>query len=83
MNIIVWLEFELGYYDVVVQNVSHYAMGTPSDGVLHIIHGAFNKFPDFFVQAFKVVIDSWKFSMLLLYILGDDWPIFMISGLNE
>ena len=25
----------------------------------------------------------WKFSMLLLYILWDDWPIFMISGSNE
>ena len=45
--------------------------------------GAFNKFPDFFVQAFKIVIDYWKFSILLLYILSDDWPIFMISGLNE
>ena len=45
--------------------------------------GAFNKFPDFFVQAFKIIIDSWKFSMLLLYILWDDWPIFMISGSNE
>ena len=44
---------------------------------------AFNKFPDFFVQAFKIVVDSWKFTMLLLYILWDDWPIFMIPGLNE
>ena len=43
-------------------------------------HGAFNKFPDFLVQAFKIVVDSWKFSMLLLYILWDGWPIFMISG---
>ena len=33
------------------------------------VRGAFNKFPDFFVQAFKIVVDSWKFSMLLLYIL--------------
>ena len=48
-----------------------------------VICGAFNKFPDFFVQAFKIVMDSWKFSMLLLYILWDDWPIFMISGSNE
>ena len=40
-------------------------------------------FPDFFVQVFKIVIDSWKFSMLLLYILCDDWPIFMISGSNQ
>ena len=47
------------------------------------IQGAFNKFPDFFVQAFKVVVDSWKFSMLLLYSLWDDGPIFMISGSNE
>ena len=30
---------------------------------------AFHKFPDFFVQAFKIVVDSWKFSILLLYIL--------------
>ena len=40
-------------------------------------------FQPFFVQAFKIVVDSWKFSMLLLYILWDDWPIFMISRLNE
>ena len=47
------------------------------------IHGAFNKFPDFFVQAFKNVVDSWKFSMLLQFISWDDWPIFMISHSNE
>ena len=35
------------------------------------------------MQAFKIVIDSWKFTMLLLYILWDDWPIFIISGSNE
>ena len=45
--------------------------------------GSYNKFPDFFVWAFKIVVDSWKFSMSLLYILWDDWPIFMISGPNE
>ena len=38
---------------------------------------------DFFVWPFKIVVNSWKFSMLLLYILWDDWPIFMISGSNE
>ena len=37
----------------------------------------------FFVLAFKIVEDSWKFNMLLLHILWDDWPIFMISALNE
>ena len=33
------------------------------------IRGAFNKFPDIFVQAFKIIVDSWKFIILLLYIL--------------
>ena len=50
---------------------------------IKVTTNAFNKFPYFFVQAFKIVVDSWKFSMLLLYILWDDWPMFMISGLNE
>ena len=40
-------------------------------------------FQTFFVQTFKIVVDSRKFSILLLYILWDDWPIFMISGSNE
>ena len=40
-------------------------------------------FQTFFIWAFKIVIDSWKFTMLLLYILWDDWPIVMISGSNE
>ena len=36
-----------------------------------------------FWQAFKIVVDSWKFTMLFLYIEWDNWPIFMISGSNE
>ena len=40
-------------------------------------------FQTLFEWAFKIVVDSWKFSMLLLYILWDDWPIFMISASNE
>ena len=40
-------------------------------------------FQSFFVQAFKIIVDTWTFSMLLLYILWDDSPIFRISGLNE
>ena len=40
-------------------------------------------FQTFFVWAFRIVVDSWKFTMLLLYILWNDWPIFMISGSNE
>ena len=47
------------------------------------VRGAFNKFPGFFVRAFKIVVDSWKFTMLLLYILWEDWPIFMISDSDE
>ena len=50
---------------------------------IYIYTRAFNKFPDFFVQVFKIVVDSWKFSILLLYILWNDSPIFMISGSNE
>ena len=41
------------------------------------------RFQTFCTQAFKIVVDSWKFSMLLLYILWDDWPISMIPDLNE
>ena len=47
----------------------------------YVVHSI--SFQTFFVQAFKIVVDSWKFSMLLLYILWDDWPIFMISASNE
>ena len=40
-------------------------------------------FQTFFVWAFKIIEDSWKFTMLLLYIWWDDWPIFMILGWNQ
>ena len=36
-----------------------------------------------FVWAFKIVVDTWKSIILLLYILWDDWLIFMILGSNE
>ena len=39
-------------------------------------------FQPVFVRAVNIV-DFWKFGMLLLYILWDDWPIFMISGSNK
>ena len=41
------------------------------------IRGVFNKFPDFFVQTFKIVVDSWKFSILLRSIIWDDWQILL------
>ena len=40
-------------------------------------------FQTFFVLAVKIVIDFRKFTMLLLYILWDDWPILMISASNQ
>ena len=39
--------------------------------------------PFFFVWAFKIVVDPWKFSILLLYILRGDGSTSMISALNE
>ena len=35
------------------------------------------------IQASKIGVESWEFSLLLLYILWDNWPIFMISALNK
>ena len=49
--------------------------------VIYEVHAI--SFQTFFVWTFKIVIDSWKFSLLLLYILWDDQPIFMISGSNQ
>ena len=48
---------------------------------VYVVHSI--SFQTFFVKAFKIVVDSWKFIMLLLYILWDDWLIFMISDSNE
>ena len=38
---------------------------------------------EFIVQAFKIVVDFGNFSILLLYILWDDWQMFMISASKE
>ena len=40
-------------------------------------------FQTYFVWAFKIVVNTSKSIMLLLYILWHDWPIFMISASNE
>ena len=50
---------------------------------MYSIRGHSKSFQTFFVQAFKIVVDCWKFTMLLLYTLWDDWPIFLISRSNE
>ena len=84
MNVISWTEFNLVYYDNAVNHVSHYARATPPRKSVYwyiyiyiYIYSTFNTFLDFFVQTFKIV------SMLLLNILWDDWPFFVISGSNE
>ena len=48
---------------------------------IYVVHSI--SFQPFLVQAFKIVVDSWKFTMLLLYIIWDDWLIFRISASNE
>ena len=40
-------------------------------------------FQTFFIWAFKIVVDTWKSSMLLQYILWNDWTTFMISSSNK
>ena len=40
------------------------------------LRGEINKFPGFFCTGIKIVPDSWKYSMLLLHIIWDYWPIF-------
>ena len=49
--------------------------------VIYAVHSI--SFQIFFEQAFTIVVDSWEFSMLLVCILWDDWPIFMISASNK
>ena len=40
-------------------------------------------FHTFFVWAFKITVDTYEFNTLLLYILWNDWPFFMVLGINE
>ena len=47
------------------------------------IRRAFNKFPDFFCSGIKIVVDPWKFCIILIYVLWDDWPMFRISHSKE
>ena len=49
--------------------------------VLVDLHDSFNRFPDFFCTGIYKCLRL--FSMLLLYILWDDWQIVIISGSNE
>ena len=79
----------MGHFTLCISHFSHSILYFIHNSLLcnfnkcYIIRGALNKFPDFFVWAFKIIVDFWKYSMLLLYILWDDWPIHMISVSNE
>ena len=33
------------------------------------VRGAFNKSPDFFLRAFRIVIDSWKFTVIAIHLM--------------
>ena len=83
VNEIPRLEFELVYYNITVQIGSHDAQGTSAcknviqpklqdQYVLAYVVPSIS-FQTIFVQAFKIVVDSWKFSILLLYIFWDDF----------
>ena len=48
---------------------------------VYVVHS--KCFQAFFKQAFKIVVDPWKFSILLLYILWNHLSIFVISVSNE
>ena len=76
-----WLVFKVSSLDAQVNWVQHNSFSHLYNRNIYEVHTI--SFQTFFVLAFEIVIDSWKFSMLLLYILWDDWPIFMISGSNE
>ena len=73
---------ELWKFCVLIRMFSGKIICTPIYRLLLYINGqvrsAYDKFPDFLKLSY-----SWKFGMLLLYILWDDWLIFMISGSNE
>ena len=49
----------------------------------HLYEGHMISFQTFFVWAFKIVADSWTFSMLFLYCFWVDRHIYMISGSNK
>ena len=71
--------FLVEYYIFKTNIVRQYLQPNATAYVVHSI--CFQTF--FFVQVFKIVVDSWKFTILLLYVLWDDWPIFMISDSNQ
>ena len=60
-----------------------YRLNVSTNYIFTIYEGHTISFQTFFVWAFKIVVDSRTFSILLLHFLWQDWPIFMISGSTE
>ena len=67
------LRYQAMNSDLVLRHINYWR--------LHEVHTI--SFQTFFVWTFKTVVNSWKFTMLLLYIFWDDRLIFMVSGSNE
>ena len=79
-----WKEFLFSLLEILTKQDSRMWKNFPFKLHIYCIYEVHMiSFQTFFVWAFKIVIDSWKFSMLLLYIWWDDWQIFMISRSNE
>ena len=75
-----WKLLAIINYMLLYANSAH---NEQSSTLWNALRGEFNKFPNFFIQVFRIIVDSWKFSLLLLYISWDDRPIFMISDTNK
>ena len=72
--------FKLEFYGLAV---FPFPMQTFNFSIIFMYQVHTKSFQTFFVWAFKIVVDSWTFTVLLLYILWDDWPILRISDSNE
>ena len=66
LSVIMWLEFELTYYDVAVQHFSHYAMGT----TLQIWQVVWHKATKF---DFAYLLEGFKIIFLFLMGKGRRW----------
>ena len=70
------------WFGLILWHINHWRL-LNAKSCLYIYEVHTIGFQTFFEWAFKIVVDSWKFSILLLYIFWDDWTIFMISASNE
>ena len=69
-----WILTKLKLWNFFLQGRKTYIIKT-----LQEIYGAFNKFPDFFVQAFKFFVDSWVCYCYTSYEMTDKFLWFHIQ----